>query len=67
MVYQHIAFNSAWASGKTLQEFMEHEKHHNLTEEQMKQVHALCKAEMKSVNRDAHGSNEEPKSKEPGI
>lgn len=37
-----IQFNKAWVASKTLKEFMEHEKHHNLTPAQYKEVHDLA-------------------------
>lgn len=64
MLYNHVAFNSEWVASKKFSEFVEHEKHHGFTPEQMKDIYSLCKAESKSLN--AQGSTEEPY-KETGI
>ena len=47
--YEGILFNKEWVASKTLKEFSEHEKHHNLSPEQYKEVYKLCggKAEVK--------------------
>jgi hypothetical protein len=37
-----VGFNSEWVAGKSLKEFLKHEKHQRLTEDQLKQVHAMC-------------------------
>lgn len=36
-------FNKEWAASKSFKEFAEHEAHHNLSKEQLKEVHELCK------------------------
>lgn len=41
--YEGISFNRAWVASKTLKEFSEHEKHHNLTPAQYKEVWDICK------------------------
>jgi DNA-binding transcriptional regulator YhcF (GntR family) len=37
-----IHFNSEWVASKTLQEFIEHESHHGLSEKQLKDVYKKC-------------------------
>jgi hypothetical protein len=37
-----VGFNSEWAAGKSLKEFLKHEKHQRLTVDHLKQVHAMC-------------------------
>lgn len=37
-----IKFNLDWVASKTLREFMEHERHHGLTDKQYKDIHAAC-------------------------
>lgn len=44
VVYNNIAFNAVWANSKTEAEFVAHEKHHEITEDQLREVHKLCKA-----------------------
>jgi len=43
----HYTFFVAANCNKTLAEFSEHEKHHDLTKDQLKEVHGLIKAEAK--------------------
>jgi len=67
MVYKQIGFNSALASKRSLSEFIAHEKHLGLSEDEMKEVHALCKAENKSQNAQKEEvSNEKPDFKSAG-
>lgn len=42
ITFEGVVFNADWAAGKTEAEFVEHEKHHGLTEAQLKEAHALC-------------------------
>jgi hypothetical protein len=42
MKYEGIDFNSKWAASKTVEEFIEHEKHHGLSNAQLKEAHAYC-------------------------
>jgi hypothetical protein len=42
MKFEGISFNSKWAASKTEAEFLEHEKHHDLTEAQLKKAYSLC-------------------------
>lgn len=46
--YQGIVFNAEWAALKTQVEFIEHEKHHGLTDTQLKEAHKLCKEAAKA-------------------
>jgi hypothetical protein len=41
--YNGIYFNAEWAASKTQAEFIEHEKHQDLTHDQLAEVHALAK------------------------
>jgi hypothetical protein len=41
MVYEHVSFNEAFWKRKTEVEFLKHEAHHGLTEEQLKEAFAL--------------------------
>ncbi len=43
LTYEGITFDAEWAASKTLEEFKEHEKHHGLTADQLKEAHGLCK------------------------
>lgn len=46
MVFEgKINFNSEWVASQTLEEFQEHEKHHGLSKDQLKEVHNACKKE----------------------
>lgn len=42
MKYEGVDFNSKWAASKNANDFVEHEKHHGLTEKQLREAHALC-------------------------
>lgn len=42
MKYEGVDFNSKWAASQKVDDFVNHEKHHGLTEAQLKEVHALC-------------------------
>lgn len=44
VTFEGITFNAEWAATKTVQEFVAHEKHHGLTDAQLKEAHSLCKA-----------------------
>lgn len=46
---QWIDFNGEWASTKTVEAFIDHEKHHNLSEQELRDIHALILIE--------HGDN----------
>lgn len=54
MKYQHVDFNSKWAASKTVAEFVKHESHHGLSEEQLREVHAIC------VEKQKPGASESP-------
>ena len=41
MKFNEIDFNEAWMKTKTLAEFKEHEKHHNLSDKQLEEVYHL--------------------------
>jgi hypothetical protein len=43
VTFNGISFNADWAATKTEAEFVSHEAHHNLTEAQLKEAHAICK------------------------
>jgi hypothetical protein len=47
MKYEGIGFNSEWVASQSLEDFMRHEKHHNLTKEQFKEAHRLARAKHK--------------------
>lgn len=47
VTYEGIGFNADWAASKTEKEFVEHEKHHTLSEAQLKEAHKLCKEAVK--------------------
>lgn len=42
ITYEGIAFNKEWVASKTLKAFSEHEAHHGLSAEQLKEVHEMC-------------------------
>lgn len=42
MKYEGVNFNSEWVAQQSFKDFAEHEKHHGLTDKQMKEVHKLC-------------------------
>jgi hypothetical protein len=50
VTYEGITFNANWAGSKTEKEFIEHEKHHGLTDTQLKEVHKLCKEAVKPAD-----------------
>ena len=41
MVFNKIDFNEGWVKTKTLAEFIAHEKHHGLSDAQLKEVYEL--------------------------
>lgn len=41
--FEHVNFNAVWANGKTEKEFIEHERHHGLTDAQLSEAYKLCK------------------------
>lgn len=41
IIFEGISFYPASVKGKTLQQFSEHEKHHNLSKEKLKEVYEL--------------------------
>jgi hypothetical protein len=47
MIYEGINFNEEWAKGKTVAEFVEHEKHHGLSEKQLKEAYKLMVPKVK--------------------
>jgi hypothetical protein len=40
--FEGVGFSKEWVAGKTFTEFCEHEKHHGLTKQQLKEVYNLC-------------------------
>ena len=56
-------FNAEWVASVTLAQFIEHEKHHGLTAEQMKEIHETAKKVMKPVKV----KKEKPEAKEDSI
>jgi len=42
-----IWINKEWAASVTLKAFIEHEKHHGIPDEKMKEIWSLCKQEEK--------------------
>lgn len=51
MVYNGIWFNDESAKKKSQAEFVEHEKHHDLTEDQLKEAWSLMNGKKKVVNK----------------
>lgn len=47
VTYEGINFNAGWAATKSVKEFVEHEKHHGLSKEQLTEAHNLCKTAVK--------------------
>lgn len=47
MTFGHVTFDVESAAGKTQKDFIQHESHHGLTPEQLKQAHMLCKVAVK--------------------
>lgn len=43
-----IMFNEQFAASKSLEDFIKHEKHHGLTDDQFKEVYELCVKKCKS-------------------
>lgn len=41
MIFNAIDFNEGWMKTKTLKEFIEHEKHHKLSDEQLEEAYYL--------------------------
>jgi hypothetical protein len=46
---QYVSFNADWAAKKSEAEFVKHESHHDLTDEQIKEAYKLCLAAVKPV------------------
>jgi hypothetical protein len=56
MIYNKINFNERFWDGKPVNEFINHESHHGLTEKQLKEAHALMQtkaAEKRDVKKDS--------------
>lgn len=49
--YQGVTFNAEWAASLTQAEFVKHESHHGLTEEQLKEAHKLCKEAVRASKK----------------
>ena len=62
MKFEEITFYPAAVEGKTFKEFCDHEKHHNLSKEKMREVYDLLKGGQKTldVKPDEAPNNEEP-------
>lgn len=43
VTFEGIAFNADWVLTKTLDQFIEHEKHHGLSKEKMKEIYDAIK------------------------
>lgn len=57
---KQISFNAEVNAKKTFKDFCEHEKHHGLTPEQLKEVHDACKAGKKPEPKNAETKAAEP-------
>ena len=53
VTYEGVTFNADWAAAKAEKEFVEHEKHHGLTDAQLKEAHKLCKEAVKPADKPA--------------
>lgn len=56
--YEGVAFNKEWVASKTFKQFCDHEKHHGLSEDQMREVYNICKA--KPVKKEEEKADEQP-------
>ena len=56
--FEGILFNKEWVASKTLKEVIEHEKHHGLSDEQMKELYGLCKGKQKKEEKQVEGPPE---------
>jgi len=45
--YKGVVFNADWAATKSEKEFIEHEKHHGLSDTELKEAYKLCKEAVK--------------------
>lgn len=50
---QLVNFNSSWVISQTLEQFIEHEKHHGLSDKKMKEIYDFCKKKGKSAEKPA--------------
>lgn len=54
MVYEGknitVGFNPEWVASQKLEAFLEHEKHHNLSQKELKEVYKLCQKQAKEVH-----------------
>ena len=50
VTYEGVTFNADCAASKDVKEFVEHEKHHGLTDAQLKEAHKLCKEAVKPAD-----------------
>jgi hypothetical protein len=48
--YEGVSFNAEWAATKTEKEFIEHERHHGLSDAQLKEAYKLCKEAVKPAD-----------------
>jgi hypothetical protein len=47
MLYNGVSFNEDWAKTKTVEEFVAHESHHDLSEKQLKEAYYLMNPKVK--------------------
>lgn len=50
VTYEGVGFNADWAATKTEKEFVEHEKHQELSPAQLKEAYKLCKEAVKPAD-----------------
>jgi hypothetical protein len=50
VTFEGITFNADWAASVAEKDFVEHEKHHGLSDTQLKEAHKLCKQAVKPVD-----------------
>lgn len=51
MHYEGINFNEEWVKAHSFKEFAEHEKHHGLSAEKMREIYDLCKGKKEAPAR----------------
>jgi hypothetical protein len=47
ITFEGVTFDAEWAVSKSQKEFIQHESHHGLTADQLKEAHMLCKVASK--------------------
>jgi hypothetical protein len=59
VTYAGVTFNADWAAGLSQKEFVKHESHHGLSNEQLIEAYNLCKTAVKAPAKEAEPAAEQ--------